>query len=136
MSKITILLMEEGKGLRPATIDPSPLGLAPILGESRQEWVPIRSWDGRMDWFTSAVMVCRGTDYDAMLRNQERLPRTYLICEVDGSNLTDLQARNRDTILRSYEKYGVEMLADRERQVRRSEVSRGMFPVIRWLTLV
>ena len=61
--------------------------------------------------YTSAVMVCRKEDYEAMYRTHARVPCRCLLCGVDNE-LTDLYPIDRRRLLASYRKHGAEMFLD------------------------
>ena len=111
MKEINVLLLEEGQELRPERVDPSPEGLTAVLGQEPKQWIPLFGWRGGQMEYTSAVMVCRNEDYEAMYRTHAKVPRRCLFCGVDGE-LTDLYLIDRRRLLASYRKYGMDMFVD------------------------
>ena len=111
MKEINVLLLEEGQELRPERVDPSPEGLTAILGQGPKQWIPLFGWRGGRMEYTSAIMVCRNEDYEAMYRTHARVPCRCLLCGVDNE-LTDLYPIDRRRLLASCRKYGAEMFLD------------------------
>ena len=111
MKEISVLLLEEGQEPRPVRVDPSPEGLTAVLGQGLKQWIPLFGWKGGRREYTSAVVVCRNEDYEAMYRTHARVPRRCLLCGVD-SELTDLYPYDRRRLLASYRKYGADMFVD------------------------
>lgn len=131
MNEISVLLLEEGRELRPETVVLSKAGLTAILGQGRKKMVPLWGLKRGVKQFMPAVMVCLEQDYKAMLRNHARTPRRCFISGVDRSSPADLRKDCRERLLASYRKYGKAMFLDESQSKLSIPVPEFFLPPVR-----